>query len=95
MQICRFDNDRLGLVECDTVRDVTAALDILPRHGYPLPRHDPLVANLTALRPRIESLAAAAPRRAETSYPRRRVSSNSLIRVAAGSLGSRLRGSDE
>ena len=60
MQLCRFDNDRLGLVEGDTVRDVTAALDILPRHGYPLPRHDPLVANLSALRPRIESLAAGA-----------------------------------
>ena len=63
MQLCRFDNDRLGLVEGDTVRDVTAALDILPRHGYPLPRYDPLVANLTALRPRIESLAAGAPSR--------------------------------
>jgi 2,4-diketo-3-deoxy-L-fuconate hydrolase len=62
VQICRFDNDRLGLVEGDTVRDVTAALDILPRHAYPLPRHDPLVANLAALRPRIESLAAGAPR---------------------------------
>jgi 2-keto-4-pentenoate hydratase/2-oxohepta-3-ene-1,7-dioic acid hydratase in catechol pathway len=63
MQLCRFDNDRLGLVEDDTVRDVTAALDILPRHGYPLPRYDPLIANLPAVRARIESLAAAAPRR--------------------------------
>ena len=63
MQLCRFDNDRLGLVEGDTVRGVTAALDILPRHGYPLPRHDPLVANLAALRPQIESVAASAPRR--------------------------------
>ena len=63
MQLCRFDNDRLGLVEDDAVRGVTAALDILPRHGYPLPRHDPLVANLAALRPQIESVAAGAPRR--------------------------------
>jgi 2-keto-4-pentenoate hydratase/2-oxohepta-3-ene-1,7-dioic acid hydratase in catechol pathway len=63
MKLCRFDNDRLGIVEGDAVRDVTAALDILPRHAYPLPRHDPLVASLTALRLRIESLAANVPRR--------------------------------
>ena len=63
MKLCRFDNDRLGLVEGDVVRDVTAALDILPRHAYPLPRHDPLVAGLITLRLRIESLAADAPRR--------------------------------
>ena len=63
MKLCRFDNDRLGLVEGDVVRDVTAALDILPRHAYPLPRHDPLVAGLITLRLRIESLAANAPRR--------------------------------
>ena len=56
MKLCRFDNDRLGLVEGDVVRDVTAALDILPRH-------DPLVAGLITLRLRIESLAANAPRR--------------------------------
>ena len=63
MKLCRFDNDCLGYVEGDTVRDVTAALDVLPSHAYPLPRHDPLVANLTALRLRIESVLAGAPRR--------------------------------
>jgi len=31
MRLCQFDNDRLGLVEGDTVRHVTAALDILPQ----------------------------------------------------------------
>src|SRR5687768_15339632 len=63
MRICRFDDDRLGLVEGDTIRDVTQALDALPRHGYPLPRVDPLIANLPAVRARIESLSASAPRR--------------------------------
>ncbi|HSC95032.1 MAG TPA: fumarylacetoacetate hydrolase family protein [Burkholderiales bacterium] len=62
MKLCRFDDDRLGLVEGDAVQDVTAALDILPRHAYPLPRYDPLVANLAALRPRIETLRASARR---------------------------------
>ena len=62
MKLCRFDDDRLGWVEGDAVQDVTAALDILPRHAWPLPRHDPLLANLAALRPRIESLRANARR---------------------------------
>jgi len=63
MKLCRFDDDRLGLVERDELRDVTAALEVLPRHAYPLPRFDPLIAHLAAVRARIESIAATAPRR--------------------------------
>ena len=46
MRLCRFDNDRLGVVDGDVVRDVTAALDVIPAYRYPLPEHDLLVANL-------------------------------------------------
>lgn len=60
MKICRFDGIRLGLVEGDSVRDVTAALDCLPRYGYPWPPGDALIANLDAVRLRIEQLAPAA-----------------------------------
>ncbi len=63
MRLCRFDSDRLGLVEGDDVRDVTAALDVLPRYAWPLPRFDPLIANLPAVRARVAAIAAAAPRR--------------------------------
>jgi 2,4-diketo-3-deoxy-L-fuconate hydrolase len=63
MLLCRFHNDRLGLVEGETVRDVTSALDILPRHAWPLPRFDPLIANLAAIRRQIESVSAKAPPR--------------------------------
>lgn len=63
MRLCRFDDDRLGLVEGDSVRDVTQALDALPRHGYPLPRFDPLIANLPEVCRRVDALAAGAPRR--------------------------------
>jgi 2-keto-4-pentenoate hydratase/2-oxohepta-3-ene-1,7-dioic acid hydratase in catechol pathway len=63
MQLCRFDNDRLGLVEGDGVRDVTPALESLPRHSWPLPRFDPLIAHLAALRPQIEILAGKVPKR--------------------------------
>ena len=37
MRLCRFNNDRLGLVEGDVVRDVTAAVDVLPQLRWPLP----------------------------------------------------------
>jgi 2,4-diketo-3-deoxy-L-fuconate hydrolase len=63
MRLCRFDDDRLGLVEGDQVKDVTAALEALPSARWPLPRHDPLIANFTALRPRIAALGLEAPSR--------------------------------
>jgi len=63
MILCRFDDDRLGLVEGDAVQDVTAALDGLPRYTWPLPRFDPLIANLAAVQKRIVAVAADAPRR--------------------------------
>jgi hypothetical protein len=37
MRLCRFDTGRLGVVEGDTLKDVTAALDVLPVYRYPLP----------------------------------------------------------
>ena len=46
MKLCRFDRDRVGIVEGDHVRDVTAALTRLPTCRYPLPAHDLLIANL-------------------------------------------------
>jgi 2-keto-4-pentenoate hydratase/2-oxohepta-3-ene-1,7-dioic acid hydratase in catechol pathway len=61
MKFCRFNKDRFGIVEGETVKDVTAALDVLPQVRYPLPRHDPLIANLAAVGARARTLAAAAP----------------------------------
>ena len=63
MQLCRFDDNRLGLVEGDSVRDVTAALEELAPQRYPLPRFDLLIAHLPAVRRRVEALAGSAPRR--------------------------------
>ena len=42
MRICRFGDNRLGLVEGTSMRDVTAALDELPAYRYPLPQGDML-----------------------------------------------------
>ncbi|AQV98191.1 2-hydroxyhepta-2,4-diene-1,7-dioate isomerase [Cupriavidus necator] len=62
MYLCRFNDDRLGVVKADTVFDVTPALDVLPAHRYPLPTVDPLIANLPAVRARIAGLLDDAPR---------------------------------
>ncbi|MBU6266084.1 MAG: fumarylacetoacetate hydrolase family protein [Sphingomonadales bacterium] len=67
MKICRFTrNDdaaatpRLGLLEGDVVRDVTAATDALPPLAWPLVPGDHLIANLGAVRARIEAIAPGA-----------------------------------
>ena len=61
MRLCRFDRDRLGVVEGDSLRDVTAALDVLPAYRYPLPTFDPLIASLAAVSARIRTLLPTAP----------------------------------
>lgn len=57
MKLCRFDADRLGLVEGETIVDVSAALEVLPATRWPLPRGDALIAQLDRLRPAIEDAA--------------------------------------
>src|SRR5215510_8216183 len=64
MRVCRFDNQRLGIVEGESptaVRDVTAALDVLPHVRYPLPKHDPLIAHLPQVLAQAGAIAPAAP----------------------------------
>jgi 2-keto-4-pentenoate hydratase/2-oxohepta-3-ene-1,7-dioic acid hydratase in catechol pathway len=60
MKICRFDNDRLGVVEGDRVLDVTGALDVLPKVSWPVPQGDLLVANLDKVVARIKEIKHAA-----------------------------------
>ena len=61
MKICWFDDNRFGLVEGNTLRDVSAALAALPAARYPAPRGDTLVANLGRLRDEIRKVAPNAP----------------------------------
>jgi 2-keto-4-pentenoate hydratase/2-oxohepta-3-ene-1,7-dioic acid hydratase in catechol pathway len=65
MRICRFDNDRLGLVvdAAATIVDVSAALEFMPPLHWPLSPGDPLVANLAILRPQLEALASTGARK--------------------------------
>lgn len=62
MRICRFEPNRLGVVEGEQVADVTEALAVLPSHTYPLPTHDLLIAHLEEVRHRINQLLPAARR---------------------------------
>jgi len=60
MRLCRFNDNRLGIVEGDSVLDVTAALDVLPQASYPLPRHDLLIQHLPTVSARARALAVRA-----------------------------------
>jgi 2-keto-4-pentenoate hydratase/2-oxohepta-3-ene-1,7-dioic acid hydratase in catechol pathway len=61
VKLCRFGEQRLGLIEGSSVRDVTAALDALPSYRYPLPRHDVMIANMGAIAARVCEIAARSP----------------------------------
>jgi 2-keto-4-pentenoate hydratase/2-oxohepta-3-ene-1,7-dioic acid hydratase in catechol pathway len=62
MKICRFDNDRLGLISADgiSVADITKITDDLPAVRWPRSAIDPLMARLPELRAGIEALARSA-----------------------------------
>src|SRR5438045_69205 len=60
MRLCRFDDQRLGVVQGDVVRDVTQVLDELPAVRYPLPACDPFIAALPQLMKQIEETAQQA-----------------------------------
>jgi 2-keto-4-pentenoate hydratase/2-oxohepta-3-ene-1,7-dioic acid hydratase in catechol pathway len=62
MRICRFDSNRLGLVEGDEVLDVTGSLEVIPPQRYPLPTHDLMIEHLAAVTARARELAPAARR---------------------------------
>jgi 2-keto-4-pentenoate hydratase/2-oxohepta-3-ene-1,7-dioic acid hydratase in catechol pathway len=60
MKIARFNGGRVGVVEGDHLRDVTAVLEALPSRRWPLPRGDDFIAHLPALIPAIEAMMAGA-----------------------------------
>jgi len=57
MKICRYDDQRIGLVHDDAVRDVTAVVEELGGFAYPLPKYDPFIASLPSLKPKLEAAA--------------------------------------
>lgn len=63
MRFCRFDDNRLGVVEGDEILDVTAALEAIPTSRYPFPAHDPLIAHLEKVRELAQQLMPGATRK--------------------------------
>jgi len=63
MRLCRYDDNRLGLVEGYTLRDVTRATEKLPQLRWPFPHGDQLIASLDTIRHAIGNAAEASPRR--------------------------------
>ncbi len=62
MKLCRFNDNRLGLVDGDSVLDVTPALDVIPPMRYPAPLGDQFIANFGAVAERVAALKVTAPR---------------------------------
>jgi 2-keto-4-pentenoate hydratase/2-oxohepta-3-ene-1,7-dioic acid hydratase in catechol pathway len=63
VKICRFDDDRLGLVQGDEVLDVSGALEAIPAQRWPIALGDPLIAHLDRVSERMRALAPSATRR--------------------------------
>src|SRR5947199_8948018 len=61
MKLCRFDEDRLGVVVGNMVHDVTAAQDEIRKSARYDMKGDAVIAALPTWRKRIEELAAKAP----------------------------------
>jgi 2,4-diketo-3-deoxy-L-fuconate hydrolase len=62
MRICRFNDDKLGLVEGPEVVDVTGALEVIPPSRWPAPVGDALIANLDAVCDKAAALAGSGRR---------------------------------
>src|SRR5215831_18439676 len=61
MRLARFDDNRLGLVDGDSVRDISAALELLPSVRYPVPPGDLLLTHLDGVLERARELSADSP----------------------------------
>jgi len=61
MKLCRYDEDKLGVVKGDMVHDVTAAQDEIRKAARYDMKGDAVVAALPQWRSRLEEMAAKAP----------------------------------
>jgi len=63
MRLCRYDDDRVGIVEGDVVVDITAITEDLPTLRWPIPHGDLLVTHLDRLKPKMLALARSGRRK--------------------------------
>jgi len=62
MKLCRFDDNRLGVVQADEVLDVTPALAEIPAQHWPIAQGDPLALHLERVMAAVSALLPKAPR---------------------------------
>ncbi len=63
MKLCRYDNNRLGIVQGDQVLDVTKALEAIPEQRWPIAQGDPLILNFRRVLAAAKKLARTAKRK--------------------------------
>jgi len=63
VKICRYDDDRLGIVEGDEVLDVTRALEVIPEQRWPLAQGDPFILHFRKVLAAARKLAPRAKRK--------------------------------
>ncbi len=63
MRFCRYDNDRLGVVQGTDVLDVSAALSEIPTQRWPIALGDPLIVHWDKVSVAIKALLPNAPRK--------------------------------
>ena len=63
MKICRFDDNRLGVVQTDEVLDVPPALAEIPAQRWPIAQGDPLMLNWPRVMAAVTALLPGAPRK--------------------------------
>ena len=63
MKLCRFNDDRLGVVDDEEVLDVSKALEAIPAQRWPLAQGDPLILNFKAVLAEVKRLAPKAKRK--------------------------------
>jgi len=64
VKLCRFDRDRLGIVQGDEVLDVTKALEAIPQQRWPIAPGDPLILNFRRVLAAAKKLAPRAKKKA-------------------------------
>ena len=63
MKICRFNDNRLGVIQTGEVLDVTPALAEIPAQRWPIAQGDPLMLNWERVMVAVAALLPGAPRR--------------------------------
>jgi 2,4-didehydro-3-deoxy-L-rhamnonate hydrolase len=63
VKLCRYDNDRLGIVQGDQVLDVSKALEDIPRQSWPIAQGDPLILDFKRVLAAAKKLASQAKKK--------------------------------